>query len=213
MAIRTNGSIISHSLDNSSNMTEKLISRHGRHPRVFCIDYGEHQFLFDAICTNKPNTVRRMIKEGSDVNQLIGEGHHSPLLEALNNEAFHAARILIYHGASVLHEDTIIGLTPLHIICSISSNYVYRASEEERYEIYKLLLDKGAECDSRDIDGATQLHYALLKRSLRIITVLLDRGAHITALDKSNRTALHWAAHNRDVEVIEFVMNQGFDIK
>lgn len=176
---------------------------------------GGYPDLFVAIEDN-PETVRRMIEEGADVNQLVNNGTHSPLHHALENEAFPAARLLIEHGADVLYKNPTDNITPVHLICCVSSNY--RASEEDRYEVCKLLVQKGAECNSRDRHGYLQLHFALMNRCLNLVKFLLEHGADITAIDIpdrkcTKRTALHWAASNPHVNVIEFLMNQGFDIK
>ncbi|KAI5885782.1 ankyrin [Schizophyllum commune H4-8] len=57
-----------------------------------------------------------------------------------------------------------------------------------------VLLDAGADTESRDVDGCTALHYATKGAHLGVVSILLDRGADVNAREKTGKTALHFAA-------------------
>lgn len=170
----------------------------------------EQRPLFFFAIARQPETARRMIEDGADLNQLLEtHPHPTPLLYALQNDQLHTAQLLIEHGANVLQKDAV-GMTPLHVICSVR---ITGTSEEEKYNVCKLLLESGADYKSRDANGLTQLHYALSLRSLEVVKLLVDHGADITELDGYSQKALHRAATNPHVNVLEFILNQTFDIE
>lgn len=118
----------------------------------------------------------------------------------------HLIQLLLDHGAdaSYKRED---GETPLSAALSVRKDY-------ECSEMCRILLEKGARCDTRIVrTGATPLLIALGEQSLNVIKLLLDRGADITATDTCDNTALHYAATNFRVDVLEFALTQEFDME
>lgn len=84
----------------------------------------------------------------------------------------------------------------------------------ESYDVLKLLLETGSDCNERFRDGTTPLLYTLRSANVRCAKLLLEYGADMTAVDISyGYTALHFAAMNRDVAVAQFVLDQGFDVE
>ncbi|KAL1694074.1 ankyrin repeat-containing domain protein [Schizophyllum commune] len=61
-------------------------------------------------------------------------------------------------------------------------------------DIITVLLDAGADKESRDVDGCTALHYATRGAYLGAVSLLLERGADVNAPEKTGKTALHFAA-------------------
>jgi hypothetical protein len=67
--------------------------------------------------------------------------------------------------------------------------------------IARLLLDRGADINARDVRGWTPLHFAM---RVEVVRVLLERGANVNAEDKQGRTPFklakgRWA--QRDYEI------------
>lgn len=88
------------------------------------------------------------------------------------------------------------GGLPLHNVCR------YRNTE-----ILSLLLDKGWKCDTKDTNGATPLHKAVMKNFLQGVEVLLhDPTCDINALDVDGTTAIH---HARSPEMVESLLEAG----
>ena len=88
--------------------------------------------------------------------------------------------------------------TPLHL-----------AATGGHIEIVRLLLEKGADINARDIKG-TPLHWAASRGHLEVVRWLVENGADINARDEDGRTALHWATGNdRSIDVVGFLVEQG----
>ena len=62
---------------------------------------------------------------------------------------------------------------------------LFRAAKENRSDIARALLDRGAEVDARDEDGRTPLHRAASNNSLDVARMLIDRGANTDGKDLS----------------------------
>ena len=62
---------------------------------------------------------------------------------------------------------------------------LHRAAEENRADIARALIDRGAEVDARDEDGRTPLHRAASNNSLDVARMLIDRGANTDGKDLS----------------------------
>ncbi|XP_074119384.1 ankyrin repeat domain-containing protein 35 isoform X3 [Sminthopsis crassicaudata] len=61
-------------------------------------------------------------------------------------------------------------------------------------ECLSVLLDNGAEINSKNEDGSTALHLATISCQPQCVKVLLQHGANEDAVDGENRSPLHWAA-------------------
>lgn len=79
---------------------------------------------------------------------------------------------------------------------------------KDAYNIYKLLLEKGADCNESD----TTLN-ALAWQSLPIIQLMIDNGADISKVAEDGNMALHYVVMNPHLDVVEFLLDHAdFDI-
>jgi ankyrin repeat protein len=83
----------------------------------------------------------------------------------------------------------------------------------ERYRVgkavVKLLLDNGAEVDSKDIEyGGTPLSWAAEKGHEAVVRLLLDNGAEVDSKDKSAQTLLSWAAESGHETVVKLLKSK-----
>jgi ankyrin repeat protein len=69
----------------------------------------------------------------------------------------------------------------------------------------ELLLEKGAEPDSKDEDGWTPLSWATLNGHEVVVELLLEKGAEPDSRDKWGRTPLSWATENRHEAVVKLL--------
>lgn len=145
-------------------------------------------------------------------------GWHSaknPLQFAAHRGNLRAVQLLLEEGADPNPKVRFLDECPLYdAILAYSEN---EANREERFNILKLLLEKGADCNARDDDGGlTPFLDALECRDLECIKLLMEHGADVTEQDDGGRTVLHYAAKNRSVDVIRYIMSlyrgQGLDI-
>ena len=88
------------------------------------------------------------------------------------------------------------------------------AVERERWEFAEVLLEHGADMESRDRNGETALHYAARRGVAGIegAELLLDRGAIVESRDGSRKTPLHMAILANSPEMVELLVARGADI-
>jgi ankyrin repeat protein len=71
--------------------------------------------------------------------------------------------------------------------------------------VVKLLLEKGADVDSKDMGGRTPLSWAARNGHEAVVTLLLEKGADVHSKDKDGRTPLSWAAGNGHEAVVKLL--------
>lgn len=80
-------------------------------------------------------------------------------------------------------------------------------------EAINVLLDDGAQVNSKDITGETPLHRAVKKGDNKIIQLLLKKGALINEVNSNGETALHLIAKTLDLTTLEKLLaTPGIDI-
>lgn len=180
---------------------------------------GSGSFLLHfAVCLPNTDIADRMIQNGADVNTQDSDGE-SVLHKAVKYNNSQQVRLLLEHGADVSFDDNY-GHNPLHYNAEIYHHYKVdlglhdpHESQKQIYEIYKLLLSKGANLNQGNHRGTSPFLAALKADNLAIVKLLLENGADIKAVDWSGKTALHYVAQNPNEDVVEFILDQGLDIK
>ena len=74
------------------------------------------------------------------------------------------------------------------------------------------MLSNGADCEIRDQEGNTALHYAI-RQGYELTKILLLHGANISAKNARGNTALHRAAQSGEPRVVELLIAYGGDVK
>ena len=72
----------------------------------------------------------------------------------------------------------------------IKTNPLHLAIKNERVEIAKFLLDKGANIEAPDHHKNTAIFHAIHTKSLEMVKELIERGANFKALNRSFSTPL-----------------------
>ena len=62
---------------------------------------------------------------------------------------------------------------------------LHRAAEENRIDIARAMLDRGAEVDARTESGETPLHWAAEMNSLDVARLLIEHGVNTDGIDLS----------------------------
>jgi ankyrin repeat protein len=89
-------------------------------------------------------------------------------------------------------------VTPLHL-----------ASRDGHVEVARLLLEHGADVDSRDISKWTPLRHALDKRHVEVARVLIEKGADVGAQGVDEWMPLHWASRHGKAELVQVLLEHG----
>ena len=180
-----------------------------------------------ALCEN-PEGAKVLLEHGADMMSLNEDGD-PPAFVAVRAgrvgcmEAFIAAgfdlnfkgmtgKTLLHVGASgrvemlryllqhkelkmAVNEQDFSGATPLHVARNV--------------EILQLLLDNGADMESKDFKGDTPAHYAARHNNSSAIAALLDVGFDIKTGGECGYTVLHTAIHYHCSNVIWYLIHDG----
>ena len=73
--------------------------------------------------------------------------------------------------------------------------------------ICRLLIDKGAQVEARNIIGRTPLFYAA-RGHIEIVRLLCDRGADVEARTNDGRRPLHDAAYHGHISVVKELIEE-----
>jgi hypothetical protein len=87
------------------------------------------------------------------------------------------------------------------------------AARTNRFDVAKLLLEKGAEVDSRDSKNWTPLHIAAQQGSRDVVQLLIERGAAVNAQMTQGWTPLHSAASKGHETVLGLLVFAGGDTR
>jgi ankyrin repeat protein len=86
------------------------------------------------------------------------------------------------------------------------------AARKGYLEIFKLLIDQGADKDVKDNYVRTPLHIAAKYGYIEVVRYLIAKGADIEAKANKGRTPLHLAAKKGHLEIIKFLIDKGADL-
>ena len=156
--------------------------------------------LTKAVKAGDLQTVRALLKSGSDVNIKSGDGS-TPLLWAVHGANVEVARALITAKAAV---DTAndYGITPL-----------LHASRTGDSAMVDLLLKSGANPSRAHPDGETPLLAAARSGSVPTVRLLLARGVDVNAVETYQKTtALMSASAEGHIEVVDLLIEAGADV-
>ena len=70
---------------------------------------------------------------------------------------------------------------------------LHRAAKENRVDVARALIDRGAEVDARDENGSTSLHRTTPNYYLDMARLLIEQGANTDGID------LDWMEDSEDV--------------
>jgi ankyrin repeat protein len=80
--------------------------------------------------------------------------------------------------------------------------------------VVKLLLEKGAEMESKDNDcGQTPLSLAAMEGHEAAVKLLLEKGAELESKDKDGRTPLSRAGENGHEAVVKLLLKKGAEME
>ena len=157
--------------------------------------------IADAAMAKDTATVRKLLKEGVDVNASQGDGMTALHWAALNGDA-ELASMLLYAGANLGAKTRIGGYTPLHLAAQVGNAAVIAP-----------LIAAGAPVATATTTGATALMQASHAGSTDAVRMLLENGADPNVKELANgQTALMFAAAADRVDVVKLLLSRGADV-
>ena len=158
--------------------------------------------IANAAQAKNADAVKKLLKEGADVNGAQGDGMTALHWAALNGDA-DLASMLLYAGANVGAKTRIGGYTPLHLAAQVGNASVIAP-----------LVASGAAVAAATSTGATALMQAAHSGSADSVRILLENGADPNVKETANgQTALMFAAAADRIDVVKLLIARGADIK
>jgi ankyrin repeat protein len=80
-------------------------------------------------------------------------------------------------------------------------------------EIISLLLERGADINSKSNHDETILHMACYCNNFPIVEFLLEKGADINSKNNKGETSLHYACEGKLLPMIKFLLERGAKVE
>lgn len=90
-------------------------------------------------------------------------------------------------------------LSVLHLVIKEESN-------ENQLDLFRFLLENGANLEAKTSNGNTPLHFAVLYKKIEVVKLLIAKGADINAIDNSKNTPIHMAILSNRIEIGKFLV-------
>lgn len=132
--------------------------------------------------------------------EIIFGATDSPLLQAVKNQDYAAAKKLLQGGANVNDSDV------------LGNNGLFYALSSQNSAIINLLLENNINCNSRNKNGRLAFLYAVDKGGISTITTLLNAGASVNKPDSEGMTAELIAVRKRNGALLKFLESKGADL-
>ena len=154
--------------------------------------------IAEAAMARDGDTVRRLLKQGADVNAAQGDGMTALHWAAMNGDAA-LAETLLYAGANPRATTRLGGYTALHL-----------ASQTGARAVVDTRAARGADVNARATTGATPLMLAATSGNIDALQALIDRGADVNAAESANgETALMFGAAANRADAVRLLLKHG----
>jgi ankyrin repeat protein len=197
----------------------RLLLDHGADPEAIAEgDMGQKPLHLVSYgkCGSQEDVVRvaqLLLDRGADVNTRRNDDQ-TPLHRASYLGNIEIVRLLLDHGADLEAATDNMGEKPLHKV-----SYGKYRSQEDGVRVAQLLLDRGADVNTRHNDHQTPLHFASYLGNIEIVRLLLDHGADLeAATDNMGEKPLHQVSYGEyrsqedGVRVAQLLLGRGADV-
>ncbi|WP_264336588.1 ankyrin repeat domain-containing protein [Wolbachia endosymbiont (group B) of Chorthippus brunneus] len=182
--------------------------------------------LLAAVKDSDFNEVQGLVNRGANVNAKDKDGK-TPLHYASQSiYSLDIVRYLISKGADidVKNKD---GKTPLDLATQENDTGIAEFLKQTQLDLDKQLLtavqdcnlskaevlvSRGANINTKNDDGYTSLHLAVLKNFRSGIDYLIKEGANIDDKDNIGRAPLHWAARDGYLDIVQAITEGGANL-
>jgi uncharacterized protein len=155
--------------------------------------------LVDAAKSGDAETVRALLRSGTDVNAAAADGT-TALHWASYRDDVEGAGLLLQAGARV-NAATDLGVTP-----------IWCASLNGSEPMVRRLLAAGANPDAALLRGETPVMVASRSGHPAVVEQLIAHGAHVNARAARGQTALMWAVAEQHPDVVKVLLAHGAEV-
>ncbi|KAI3013249.1 hypothetical protein CBS147346_252 [Aspergillus niger] len=166
---------------------------------VNAVAEDSHTALLQAVATEKIEVVQLLLSHGADIRAHL-KGHSCVEMAAYHSNP-DLLRLLIQHDRGSVNAPGDRQWTPLH--------FTAQFDKEHTLETAQILIDAGANVNSRADLGVTPLFLAVQSNRLDLVKLLVDKGAEINVCTERDITPLERAIGNSNIPVIDFLIDQG----
>lgn len=158
-----------------------------------------HLAVLEATNTSK---IDKLLEYGANINSLCENFGYTPLAHAVLKEDEKIVSHLLKKGAIFFK----------YSINSVLQQLVLHASPKME-KFLALLIDSGADINSKNEMGKTALHVAISDfRSKNYLKILTDFGSDVNAQDKEGNTPLHWAIKMGNDVALQVLLEYDADV-
>lgn len=176
----------------------------------------DDQLIILAVAVKKsPEILKLLLSKGFNCNNQGPGSSGLLLLEAIDTHDIETVKIILEQGADVNEK-----LARSEVLTRINpdkgSTALHYAAQQGCVDIFKLLLDLGADISARsDEDKLSAMQYAASEdHHTEIIKILLERGASIDGRDSHGDSPLSRAIQSYEIEVaLEMLKRVSTDVK
>lgn len=151
-----------------------------------------------SIDADRADCLALLIKAGAGIQ--TEDEIASPIHAASEAENPDCLRLLLEHGINPSAPYHGIGLTAAHIACTYN-----------RPTNLKCLLDAGADCNAKELEGYVPAHYAAEDGNSECLSLLISAGADINAVNEDGDTPMHLAAFMGRTDCVQLLIAAGAD--
>lgn len=200
--------------------------------KIFRHITGEQSVLNEHFITAAERSdlheLNKLLREGADINA-VNRQENTALHISCKTGATVCIEWLIQNGADVtakdLYQQTVLHKIAIHDRSECIGQFselmfwlaekkdidgytaLNRAAENNNFRVIKKLLQYDVDCNTKNNDGFTPLHYAAINGFKVSAELLIQAGANIDALDDFKRSAIDLARINMRLDVVDYLEN------